>query len=462
MAEGFFNTPLGQLRVESLRAVPRPSGSSSKLHRRALLRHEMPSLRAGQLVISSPTHGSRMLTLIRDATVITGDAERTVLYDACVAVDGRKIIAVGPSDEIASRHPDANVVDGRRKAVFPGFVNAHTHLLATTDRGILEDFGFPTTLRFPVSARALLTPDERNIMALLGTVEAIRSGTTCLLEISDNISDYAASLESTGLRLGLAEHINDIADEAGGRQGVFEYSEERMEAGLQRSQELIEGWHGRSEGRVRCVVAPHAPETCSPELLRGSRQLAERYGTRCTIHLAQSHYEVEAVMRTRRVRPTQYLLASGLLGPDLIAAHCRYVDASEIALLGHARVGVSNNAAIAARRGAAAPIQELEAAGCTIGAGSDNMAEDMVEALRAGLFLERVRRNDEMRPQPEDVLEWGDARRRSHAGSGAGDWIARGGQKGGPVHHKRHVPAPGAESANRLVLHPQRAACRRH
>ena len=112
-------------------------------------------------------------------------------------------------------------------------------------------------------------------------------------------------------------------------------------------------------------------------------------------------------MRTRGVRPTQYLSASEFLGPDLIAAHCRYVDASEIALLGHAGVGVSNNAAIAARRGAAAPVRELEAAGCTIGAGSDNMAEDMVEVLRAGLFLERVRRNDEMHPQPEDVLEWG-------------------------------------------------------
>ena len=148
-----------------------------------------------------------MLTLIRDATVIIGDVARNILYDGCVAVDGTSIVAVGPSSEVTGQYPDAQIVEGRGKAVFPGLVNAHTHLLATTDRGILEDFGFPTTLRFPESARSLLAPDERNIMALLGAVEAIRSGTTCLLEISNDIPQYAESLEGTGLRLALGrEH----------------------------------------------------------------------------------------------------------------------------------------------------------------------------------------------------------------------------------------------------------------
>ena len=108
----------------------------------------------------------------------------------------------------------------------------------------------------------------------------------------------------------------------------------------------------------------------------------------------------------RGVRPTQYLFSNGLLSERLVVAHCRYVDDSEVALLGQHNVAVSNNAAIAARRGAAAPVLELQAAGCTIGMGSDNMAEDMVEVMRAGLFHERVRRNDEMWPGPEDVLEW--------------------------------------------------------
>ena len=346
-----------------------------------------------------------MATVIRNATVITGDVGRTVHYDGAVAVDGDKIVEIGPTSQVLAAHPDAEQVAGAGKAVFPGLVNCHTHLLATLDRGILEDFGFPTRLQFPVSARSLLTQEEQQVMAVLGALEAIRSGTTCLLEISADVQGYAPHLERTGLRLVLGENINDV-DEAKVRDGVFEYSERRLEEGLERSAALIEKWHGGAGGRVSCFMAPHAPETCSPALLRRSREMAESCGIGYTIHLSQSHNEVEAVMRIRGVAPTQYLFANGFLGPRLVAAHCRYVTPSEVALLGQARAGVSNNAAIAARRGAAAPVKELQAAGCGIGMGSENMAEAMVEVMRAGLFLERVRRNDQVVPQPEDVLEW--------------------------------------------------------
>jgi cytosine/adenosine deaminase-related metal-dependent hydrolase len=83
------------------------------------------------------------------------------------------------------------------------------------------------------------------------------------------------------------------------------------------------------------------------------------------------------------------------------------MQTSEIALLGHSGAFVSYNAPMAARRGFSAPIQALEAAGCTIALGSDNMAEDMVEVMRTALFMERVAREDGLHLQPEDVLAWG-------------------------------------------------------
>ena len=226
-----------------------------------------------------------------------------------------------------------------------------------------------------------------------------------MLEISNDIPSYADSLAATGMRLFLAENFNDV-DDAQFAEGRYAFSPAKLEAGLRRSDDLITRWHGAEDGRVQCMVSPHAPELCSPELLRESALMAERHDIGSTIHLSQSHKEVEGVMRVRGVRPTQYLFANGLLNERLVVAHCRYVDDSEVALLGQHNVAVSNNAAIAARRGAAAPVLELQAAGCTIGMGSDNMAEDMVEVMRAGLFHERVRRNDEMWPAPEDVLEW--------------------------------------------------------
>lgn len=346
-----------------------------------------------------------MDTILSNATLVTGDQVRTVLYDAALAVRDSTIAALGPTEEIRAQFPGAEVVDCRGKAVFPGLVNCHTHLLATADRGILEDFGFPTTLRFPESTRSMLSTEERQVIATLGVLEAIRSGTTTLLEIADNVAGFADCLAATGMRLVLADNFNDV-NPARMRQGVFEFEADRRDAGLRRSADLVEKWHGRDNGRITCFLAPHAPEICSPELLRAVREMAEARDLGYTIHLSQSHLEVETVMRTRGVDPTHYLFASDFLGPRLVAAHCRYVSPSEVALLGHCHVGISNNAAIAARRGAAAPVRELQAAGCPIGMGSDNMAEDMVEVMRAGLFHERVRRNDEMWPQPEDVLEW--------------------------------------------------------
>src|SRR5207237_395897 len=82
----------------------------------------------------------------------------------------------------------------------------------------------------------------------------------------------------------------------------------------------------------------------------------------------------------------------GLLSPRLIAAHCRCMSAEEERTLGAAGAAVAINPAIAARRGLAARIDELERAGCLITLGTDNMAEDMVEVVRTALFMERVRR----------------------------------------------------------------------
>ena len=105
---------------------------------------------------------------IRDTTVVTSDFARTVHHDAAIVIDGDRIIAIGPTEEIDHRFPGAERVDGRGKAVFPGLVNCHTHLWFTVARGIQEDFGFPSTLRFPTTVQAMLSPEELTMFAKIG------------------------------------------------------------------------------------------------------------------------------------------------------------------------------------------------------------------------------------------------------------------------------------------------------
>ena len=346
-----------------------------------------------------------MRTLIQNATIVTSDPARTILYDAAIAIDGELIAGIGPTAEVKAAFPDATVVDGRGRTIFPGLVNCHTHLCLTAWRGIQEDFGFPSTLKFPTNVRALMTDEENAVFAMLGAVEALRAGNTALLELGRNTASYADTLATSGLRLVLAEMVMDVEPD-GVRDGRFVYSDAFGAQALERTEQLFSRWHGAAGGRITCFVGPYATEACSPKFLRDTRTFAERRDAGYSIHQNESRWETEAVMKVRGLRPTEYLFHSDFLGPRLVGGHCRYMERSEIALMGHSGAFVSFNAAMAARRGVSPPIAALEAAGNTIALGSDNMAEDMVEVMRTALFMERVARHDGLHLQPEDVLQW--------------------------------------------------------
>ena len=113
------------------------------------------------------------------------------------------------------------------------------------------------------------------------------------------------------------------------------------------------------------------------------------------------------MLKFHGVRPAAYLDQHGFLGPRLFAAHARYVDDSEIALLGRSGTIISHQAAMAANRGVSPPIPALRAAGCPIALGTDNNTNDVFEVMRIALRTERIRRDDArpgLQPQPEDIL----------------------------------------------------------
>jgi cytosine/adenosine deaminase-related metal-dependent hydrolase len=112
--------------------------------------------------------------------------------------------------------------------------------------------------------------------------------------------------------------------------------------------------------------------------------------------------------RHHGMTPPAFLAKHGFLGPRLFAAHCRYVDAADIALLGKSGTIISHQAAMAANRGVIPPIAKLRAAGCPIANGTDNNTNDLFAVMRVALLTERISRDDPfpgVRPQPEDMLE---------------------------------------------------------
>jgi 5-methylthioadenosine/S-adenosylhomocysteine deaminase len=347
-----------------------------------------------------------MNAIFTHTTVVTVDPGQTVLHDVALAVDGDRIAAIGPTDVVQQAYPQADIYDGRGKALLPGLINCHAHLTATLNRGITEDFGFPPDLHLPVAAQSELSAEDITVMALLGALESIKSGSTTVVENAEGIVAYAEELAKTGLRWVWAESGRDAVTPPGWRPGedVYEFSPALREAMLQRIHDLFAAWHGAQAGRITVFPATALAEASSPELLRAVRAFAEQHDLGYTIHLAQSRLEIESMVRIRGVRPTFFLHAHEFLGPRLFAAHCRYVDVSEIALLGRTRSIITHQAGMAANRAVIPPIPALRAAGCPIAMGTDNNTQDMLEAMRMGLVMERIIRDDNVRPQPEDIL----------------------------------------------------------
>ena len=347
-----------------------------------------------------------------NTTVVTVDQ---VQDDVALAVVGDRIAAIGPTDQLLKAHPRADVYDGRGKALFPGLINCHAHAAQTLGRGFNEDFGFPNSARLAVQPGSLLQGEEATLMATIGALEAIRTGTTTLVEMSSGIARHAAALSATGLRMVLAEAVRDSENVAGpmapegfAKSVTPRFSAKLRDEGLQRINDLFSKWHGANQGRISVFPAAALAETSSPELLRAVRAFADQHDLGYTIHLSQSTAEVDFMLKHHGMRPPAYLNQHGFLGPRLFAAHCRYVDDADIALLAQSGTVISHQAGMAANRGVIPPIHLLRAAGCTIANGTDNNTNDLFEVMRIALLTERIQRRDPFpgtRPQPEDMLE---------------------------------------------------------
>ena len=364
-------------------------------------------LEQGGLLAAQP----RRAVVFSRTTVVTADAVRN---DVALAVEGDRIAAIGPTDQVLKSYPQAEVYDGHGKALFPGLINCHAHLAATLARGFNEDFGFPNSAKIAVQPNSLLQGEESTLMVTVGALEAIRTGTTTLVENSGGIGRFAGALAKTGLRWVFAESVRDSENVAGpmspgglAKSETPRFSPKLRDEGLQRISDLFNKWHGANQGLISVFPAAALTETSSPELLRAIRAFAEKHNLGYTIHLNQSLAEAEFMVRHHGLRPAAFLDKHGFLGPRLFAAHARYVDDGEIALLGRSRTIISHQAAMAANRGVIPPIPALRAAGCPIANGTDNNTNDLFEVMRVALLTERIRRNDPfpgVQPQPEDIL----------------------------------------------------------
>jgi 5-methylthioadenosine/S-adenosylhomocysteine deaminase len=337
--------------------------------------------------------------------------EHTLIEDAVIEIEQgtlRRVAARGARRVNAPESPD--YIAAKRRLHLPdrlaiaGLINIHSHAALCMLRGVAEDLGFAPAYTPGVPGGASLTPGEAAALARLGALEALRFGTTLLVDTYVHALHTLPAMADLGLRVCASPRIHD-ADLAllGKRQWHFDPA--IGEATLEEAITLAERWPRRSGARLSTHLAVHAPDTCSSNLWRKVSDAAQSLGLPIATHLAQSRVELDAVRTREGCGSAEYLERLGLLGPGLIAAHCIYLDEADIARCGRAGMTVAHIPKGNATGGSLAPIPQLAAAGARITLGTDNMHGDMIEVLRWALALGRLHQGRvDQTWQPEHVF----------------------------------------------------------
>jgi 5-methylthioadenosine/S-adenosylhomocysteine deaminase len=328
--------------------------------------------------------------LVAGGTVVTMDGERRVLEDGTVAVRGDAILAVGPRAEIEGKYDGAQRIDARGKLVLPGLINGHTHVPMTLLRGLKDDVTLDVWLTkyiFPAEAKNV-NEDFVRWGTRLAALEMIRGGTTTFADMYYFEDAIAEETKAAGMRGVLGETVID-----------FPTPDSKTPAQtLAYTANFLQRWKG--DALIHAAVAPHSIYTDSEKTLKDAAALARKYGAPILIHVAEIRKELNDSREKNGTTPVQYLERIGLLGPDVVAAHCVWVDEADRKILAERQVGcVHNPASNMMLASGVAPVIEERAAGVHVGLGTDGPAGsnndlDLMEEMDLAAKLQKVTKMD--------------------------------------------------------------------
>jgi cytosine/adenosine deaminase-related metal-dependent hydrolase len=267
-----------------------------------------------------------------------------VISDAALLIEGDRISDIGSTDEVLARHDRTNqieIVDGRGWGVSPGFVDAHVHLSESLSRGYFpDDVGTRAwVFNWAKPFYAHVSKQDEAVGALVGTIEMLRCGTTCFLDMGSqwDAEGVALAVASVGIRGITGRHAADQRPDkippGWSPEMVDHHFFRDAQAALVALEETVRTWDGYANGRLRCWVNIEGKEPCSIELHVGARDLAERLGVGTTYHLATSIEEAHVSDRKYGMWPVTRVAHYGGLGPNLVLAHAVALKDDEIELL---------------------------------------------------------------------------------------------------------------------------------
>lgn len=341
--------------------------------------------------------------LIEDALVLTMTGNGVgAVPGGFVAVSGNRIAAVGPMCELPASYRDrpSRVISAGGKVVLPGLIDGHIHTALSLFRGLAQDMDNWMHYGLAPYASYLTAPAAEKGTAL-AAVEAVKSGTTTLLDFGYPMKPACELYEKLGVRARVASRITEVSRSKGEIPPgeVYPFDEKQGQRLFDENVSLIEEWNNGAEGRITCMFGPQGPDMVSEKLLLQVKEAARDLGVAIHMHVAQGDREIDQMLKRYGSRSIPFLHEIGYLDSSLLAVHLTEALPDEVSLLAESGASmVCCPSSIAIIDGIVPPVMEFLDCGGSSALGSDqapgNNCHSIWNEMKLVALLNKVKFKD--------------------------------------------------------------------
>ncbi|NHJ87760.1 MAG: amidohydrolase [Asgard group archaeon] len=318
--------------------------------------------------------------------ILTMNNNMDTIKQGYILIKDSKIIDLGTMIEFQKQYgtmlDTKEEIDAKGCLILPGFINSHGHFAMALFRGISDDIPLMKWLNdyiWPIEAQ--LTSDDCYIGTQLAALEMIQGGTTAACDMYFYEERTIDALEKIGFRGILGYGMLDFGNA------------DKIKSELEKTIELIN--YANDKAKIcSIIISPHAPNTCSEELLKESLKISEKFNLPLQIHLSETKDEVAIIKEKYNCTPTEFLEKSGILCDKLIAAHCVWLTEKDCQILNKWNVKIANNPTSNLKLGSGIMDYEMIKSNDLIisigtdGASSNNKLS-MIEELRLASYIHK-------------------------------------------------------------------------
>ncbi len=348
--------------------------------------------------------------LITNGTVVTLGENPRVIENGAIYIKGDCIADIGTARALEKKYRDTDRIDARGKIVMPGGTVAHTHFYGAFAHGMSLPPG-PPPKNFPEILQQLwwkidraLTLDDCKLSALVCLVDAIRTGTTTLIDhhaspraIDGSLDAIADAVLESGLRASLCYEVTDRNGSAGAKAGIRENI---------RFIKQIRNYQLPITNQLAASFGVHASFTVSDKTLEQCLDAIDGLGAGFHIHIAEDISDEDDALLKWKQRVGERLHAHGVLGPKTIAAHCVHVDVGEVELLHRTQTNVAHNPRSNMNNAVGvADVLGMLRRGINVGLGNDGFTNNQFAEMKTAYLLHKSHRRDPRVMGADQVLQ---------------------------------------------------------